>query len=59
MGLIFTKKLYDEYRRCQNLGYFNMLDYESWKPYTTLTRDEWMFIIQNYDYLRRSYEKDI
>ena len=43
-----TEDKFSEYRRCQKLGKFNMLDYFNWEPYTTLTECEWFQIISNY-----------
>ena len=44
-----TATKFSEYRRCQKLGKFNMLEYANWKPYTTLTECEWYQIISNFD----------
>ena len=46
---MISRQQFDEYRRCQCLGVFNMLDYNSWKHYTTLTKNEWFEIIKEYD----------
>lgn len=43
-----TKEQFAEYKRCQALGLFNMLDYTSWSQYTTLTRDQWGACIMHY-----------
>lgn len=45
-----------EYKRCQKLGKFNMVDYSKWKPYTTLTECEWYEIITNYDNYLKEFE---
>lgn len=44
-----------EYVRCQNIGYFNMLDYDSWKDFTSLSRKKWHEIIRNYDRYEQMY----
>ena len=51
-----TKEKFNEYRRCQNLGIYNMLDYSSWQPRTFLTKDEWTYIISNYGELFDKFE---
>lgn len=53
--IIITHGKFREYRRCQSIGWFNMLDYNSWKPYTSLTQDEWFDIIDRYDYYTKLY----
>lgn len=45
---IITKEKFEEYERWRNLGFFNMLDYSSWRTHTTLSKDEWFEIIHNY-----------
>lgn len=55
-----TADKFSEYRRCQELGYFNMLEYTKWQPFTTLTECEWFQIITNYDnYLKEFKGKRI
>ena len=51
-----TADKFSDYRRCQKLGKFNMLDYSNWKPYTTLTECEWYEIITNYDNYLKEFE---
>ena len=51
-----TADKFCEYRRCQKLGKFNMMDYSNWKPYTTLTECEWCEIITNYDNYLKEFE---
>ena len=51
-----TKEQFAEYRRCQELGYWNMYDYTSWSRVTTLSKDEWIAIIENYCELKERYE---
>lgn len=45
-----TKEKWQDYRRCQKLGYWNMLDYTSYvhAKLTKLTEDEWKEIVKNY-----------
>ena len=40
---------FEEYKRCQKLGKFNMLEYSSWQPYTILSKCEWFEILSNYE----------
>lgn len=52
-GRQVSKILYSHwcsYCECQRLGYYNMLDYESWAGLTFLNKDEWFEIINNYNY---------
>lgn len=51
-----TADKFSEYRRCQKSGRFNMVEYSNWKPYTTLTEDEWYQIITNYDNYLKEFE---
>lgn len=51
-----TQEKFSEYRRCQKLGKFNMLEYSNWQPYTTLTQCEWYHIITNYDNYLNEFE---
>lgn len=44
---------FSEYRRCQKLGKFNMLEYSKWEPYTSLTEGVWYLIISNYAIIKR------
>lgn len=50
-----TKEQFEEYRRCQQLGYYNMLDYGSWSRITTLSKSQWISIISNYTTLASKY----
>lgn len=50
-----TKEQFAEYRRCQQLGYFNMFDYNSWSNFTTLSKSQWISIISNYTTLAAKY----
>ena len=51
-----TQEKFSEYRRCQKLGKFNMLEYSNWQPYTFLTQCEWYQIITNYDNYLKEFE---
>ena len=51
-----TKEKFEEYRRWQRLGFYNMLDYNSWRTHTTLTEDEWFEIVNNYSQYKEQFE---
>lgn len=53
---VITKEKFGEYRVWQGIGYYNMLNYDSWKEHTTLTREEWLEIINNYSKYLEMYE---
>ena len=53
--VVISPQKFGEYRRCQILGYFNMLDYQNWKRFTRLTEDEWWEIIDNYDHYKKMF----
>lgn len=55
--MIISKRDFNEYVRCQNLGYFNMLDYDSWQHYTFLNKETWFYIINNYNRYNKMYNK--
>lgn len=38
-----------EFLYCQSMGNFNMLDYQSWKKFTTLTKEKWYELIKHYN----------
>ena len=54
-----TQEKFSEYRRCQKLGKFNMLEYSNWQPYTFLTKCECYQIIANYDNYLNEFEVKI
>lgn len=65
---VITAEHWMTYRACQEIGFFNMLDYESWAnlwsrlpsiewPFGKLTRDEWFEIIKNYTYYKKQFKK--
>lgn len=45
-----TKEKFEDYLRCQQLGTYNVFDYNSYfgDGLTSLTKDEWKEIIVNY-----------
>lgn len=47
-----TKSKFEEFERWRMLGFFNMLDYDSWRTHTILTEGEWFEIIKNYDHYK-------
>lgn len=51
-----TKEQFAEYRKCQDIGLFNMLDWESWRYGTTLTEKQWWEAIKNYKYYKQKYK---
>ena len=51
-----TADKFCEYRRCQKLGKFNMMDYSNWEPHTILTECEWYEIITNFDKYLKEFE---
>ena len=55
-NVTITPAKFFEYRRCQKLGKFNMLEYANWKPYTTLTECEWYQIISNFENYLKEFE---
>lgn len=48
MEIEITKEHFLEYLRCQSMGLFNMLDYNSWERYTGLSRSAWFEIVYHY-----------
>lgn len=51
-----TKNKFEEYERWRKLGFFNMLDYDSWQTHTTLTREEWFEILNNYSQYKKQFD---
>ena len=45
---MLTRKEFAEYVKCQNAGYWNMLDYRAWSTVTFLTKEQWLDAIKNY-----------
>ena len=55
MKMKVSKEQFKEYRRVQDSGMFNMFDPQA-REMTSLDRDEWIYIISNYDELEAEYE---
>lgn len=51
-----TKEQFEEYLRCQELGYYNMFDWTSWSRITTLTKEQWVDIMTNYTYYKKKFK---
>ena len=54
MSIDITKTKFDEYKRVQNSGEFNMIDPRA-REMTDLTKDEWFTIIREYDILNNAW----
>jgi retron-type reverse transcriptase len=52
--LVISHQQFNEYLNVQYTGLFNMLDPKA-RSYTSLSKDEWYYIIKNYDYLWNLY----
>ena len=50
VDLVICNAQFNEYLNVQNTGMFNMLDPRA-RTYTSLSKEEWMYIIKNYQYL--------
>ena len=50
-----SKEQFKEYRQVQRSGMFNMFDPQA-RGMTTLDKNEWIYIIQNYSELKAEYE---
>lgn len=50
-----TKEHFLEYLRCQRIGRYNMLDFNSWEPYTSLPRAYWFEIVYNYSEYHKKF----
>ena len=50
-----TESKFSEYRDVQDSGMFNMFDPRA-REATTLSRDEWIYILKNYSELKEQYE---
>jgi len=53
--LVISESQFNEYLNVQNTGLFNMLDPRA-RTYTSLSKEEWMYIIQNYEVLWNLYK---
>lgn len=67
---VITAVHWHAYRACQEIGFFNMLDYEHWSelwnrlpriewPFHKLTKEEWFEILNNYSQYKEKYEDSI
>ena len=50
-----NKEQWDEYRDVQDSGAYNMFDPNA-RALTSLSRDEWLYILKNYSELKTKYE---
>ena len=57
MSVQITEEDFKEYKRVQKSGMFNMFDPKA-REMTTLTRDEWVTIMQDYEKLNAAWGKD-
>lgn len=57
---MITKEQFADYRACQGLGAYNMLDYASYavSGLTNLTEEQWFEIIKNYSKYLEEYGED-
>ena len=55
---MITKRKFEDYRSCQSLGFWNMLDYRSYRNngLTSLTEDEWLEIIKRYSEFAKKFD---
>ena len=53
---IISKSEWNEYDKVQMCGLFNMFDARA-RKLTSLSRDKWIVIMQNYDYLDKHYKE--
>ena len=52
--LMISEHQFNEYLNVQNTGLFNMLDPKA-RTYTSLSKEEWSYIMTNYDHLWSIY----
>ncbi len=52
-----NKEQFQEYREVQDSGMFNMFTPEA-REMTSLSKDEWLYIIKHYSELKEKYEGD-
>ena len=50
-----NKEQWDEYRDVQDSGLYNMFTPDA-RALTSLSRDEWLYILKNYSELKTKYE---
>ncbi len=53
---IISKSEWNEYVKVQMKGWFNMFDARA-RQLTSLSREKWLVIMENYDYLDKHYKK--
>tara|TARA_R100001594_G_scaffold77050_2_gene111691 strand:+ start:840 stop:1016 length:177 start_codon:yes stop_codon:yes gene_type:complete len=46
---------FEEYREIQESGMYNMIDPQA-RMMTSLDKEEWIYILQNYEILLKTYE---
>lgn len=56
-----TESQFNDYVRCQHIGAWNMLDYNSYKNngFTKLSKEDWFYIICNYSDLKKAYSASV
>ena len=54
VDLLISKEQFIEYVNVQHTGLFNMLDPRA-RQYTSLSRNEWKYVIENYKHLAYVY----
>tara|TARA_R110002020_G_scaffold72272_8_gene186070 strand:- start:518 stop:775 length:258 start_codon:yes stop_codon:yes gene_type:complete len=57
MSIDITKAKFNQYKTVQKSGMFNMFDPKA-REMTTLTKDEWVTIMQDYEKLNAAWGKD-
>jgi|TARA_R100001530_G_scaffold33030_1_gene25952 hypothetical protein len=53
--MTITKEQWEDYKRIQNYGEYNMLDPRARQLSDILTKEEWTYIIRNYSQLSEEY----
>jgi len=53
---IISKSEWNEYVKVQMKGWFNMFDARA-RQLTSLSREKWLVIMENYDYLDKHYKE--
>tara|TARA_R100000808_G_C2115213_1_gene128059 strand:- start:119 stop:289 length:171 start_codon:yes stop_codon:yes gene_type:complete len=54
---MINEEQWNEYRDVQDSGMFNMFSPRA-REMTSLTKDEWIYILKNYNKLKKQYEGD-
>ena len=55
--MTITKEQWEDYRRIQNYGEYNMFDPRARQLSDILTKEEWVYVMSNYTQLHDKYEK--